>query len=151
MAIEKQAGTYLLILNNRDHNTIQIGRRGSLKIKPGFYIYIGSAFGPGGIHARTAHHKKRQKNQHWHIDYLSKHTKLREIWFSIAPARQEHAWANIFRQDPDVVIPMAGFGASDCKCITHLFYSPVKPDFQKFRGKAEMLHSGSYEVQIERQ
>jgi hypothetical protein len=31
-----------------DRQTIRVGRLGVLHVRPGFYIYVGSALGPGG-------------------------------------------------------------------------------------------------------
>jgi Uri superfamily endonuclease len=90
-------------------------------------------FGPGGIPARTAHHKNRQQRLHWHIDYLKKKSELLEIWFSLNPVRRELQWADIVRQTPGIQMPMDGFGASDCQCATHLFYRTSKPDIEYFR------------------
>jgi len=41
-----------------------------LDLLPGYYIYIGSAFGPGGVRARMLRHLRADKPKHWHIDYL---------------------------------------------------------------------------------
>ncbi len=49
---------------------LEIGRLGSFNIIPGFYAYVGSAFGPGGLRARIRHHLESVAQPHWHIDYL---------------------------------------------------------------------------------
>ena len=151
MASDHKTGTYLLILQNHSVQDIQIGRLGNLTVQPGFYVYVGSAFGPGGIPARTAHHKNRQQRLHWHIDYLKKKSELLEIWFSLDPVRREHQWAEIVRQTPEIQMPMDGFGASDCQCATHLFYSKSKPDIKYFREQMHSLPTGTYSVQVETQ
>jgi Uri superfamily endonuclease len=51
-------GTYALVLSSSSDRRIRIGKFGLLHIRPGFYIYVGSAFGPGGLGARIAHHRK---------------------------------------------------------------------------------------------
>ena len=142
----RSAGTYALILENESSLGIRIGRRGNLQLIPGFYIYIGSAFGPGGIPARTAHHKKIQHSPRWHIDYLRKHADLTEIWFSYDTKKREHQWAKQLEQQSNIVVPMAGFGSSDCHCTTHLFFSWVKPDFSVFSAQIKTRHQDHFEL-----
>ena len=136
----KSTGTYALVLENHSSASIQIGKLGLIRLIPGFYIYIGSAFGPGGIAARTAHHRKIQTHPHWHIDYLRKAMHLIEIWFSYDSNRREHQWAEIFLTQIKLSEPMPGFGASDCNCSTHLFFSPVKPGFAIFQTQAKLTY-----------
>ncbi len=52
---------------------VRIGRRGELRLQPGFYIYLGSALGPGGVRARLALHFRPCTRPHWHLDYLRAH------------------------------------------------------------------------------
>jgi Uri superfamily endonuclease len=127
-------------LKNKASAPLQIGKLGLIELIPGYYIYIGSAFGPGGIAARTAHHRKTQPRPHWHIDYLRKAMPIIEIWFSYDRVRREHQWANILPTLTKFSQPMHGFGASDCNCTTHLFFSPEKPDFAIFHAQAIFTH-----------
>jgi len=124
-------GTYALVLKALNHATQTIGKLGTMKIVPGFYIYIGSAFGPGGLRVRISHHLKTAAKLHWHIDYLRQRTELVEIW-SVNELQCEHDWANCMMQSPQVTIPLPGFGASDCRCAAHLFYFSEKPAFTSF-------------------
>ncbi|MGD1103787.1 MAG: DUF123 domain-containing protein [Terriglobia bacterium] len=59
---------------------IQIGRRGTMQLQRGYYVYLGSALGPGGLRARIAHHQKLSTRPHWHIDYLRAHSRLHSVW-----------------------------------------------------------------------
>ena len=45
---------------------------------------------------------------------------VREVWFSHAQARLEHAWAGALLELPGARLAMARFGASDCRCSGHL-------------------------------
>ena len=65
-----EPGTYALVLRSRKLASLRIGRLGTLKLQPGFYVYIGSAFGTGGLQARIKHHQRIAAHPHWHIDYL---------------------------------------------------------------------------------
>jgi len=49
-------GTYVLILSLDKVTQIEIGKLGTFLFKSGFYTYVGSAFGNGGLRNRLAHH-----------------------------------------------------------------------------------------------
>jgi hypothetical protein len=69
-------GTYALLLSASHQGVVQIGRLGPLAVQRGFYVYIGSAFGPGSVRARVAHHCRPAPRPHWHIDHLRTVTEL---------------------------------------------------------------------------
>ncbi len=128
-------GTYALVLGSSKMKTITIGKLGTLFLKPGFYVYIGSAFGPGGLQARINHHLKNSSRPHWHIDYLSPTLRLCEIWYTYDPTRCEHQWAEIHAATRGAFIPLPGFGSSDCRCRSHLFFYHSQPSGNHFRRK----------------
>lgn len=125
--IGSRRGTYSLILSCRTNPIIQVGRLGGLQLQPGFYVYVGSALGPGGIAARVAHHERVSPRPRWHIDYLRAHTQLGQVWYTCDPVRREHQWADVFKQARGASIPMVGFGSSDCNCMSHLFRFETRP------------------------
>jgi Uri superfamily endonuclease len=127
-------GTYALILFCPGDKLIQIGRLGVLGLRRGFYVYVGSALGPGGVRARVAHHRTGSERPHWHIDYLRLHTRLDGVWYSHAPVRREHQWARLVQALGGASVPLARFGASDCRCASHLFFFTRRPSFKKFAG-----------------
>jgi Uri superfamily endonuclease len=106
---------------------------GDLRLSRGWYLYVGSAFGPGGVAARCDHHRRLATRPHWHIDYLRTGLPLREIWFTHDPQHREHQWAALLASAWALASPFEGFGASDCDCRSHLFHSAVKPDAAEFR------------------
>ncbi len=126
-------GTYILVLAAQTRRPVSVGALGSLEVEPGFYAYVGSALGPGGLRARVARHRGRARAPHWHIDYLRRHTALREIWFSADGVRREHGWAAALARDAGATIPCVGFGASDCGCSAHLFRFARRPRLSQFR------------------
>lgn len=136
--MHRQTGTYALIFSANRQTQVAIGRLGILQLKPGFYIYIGSAFGPGGLKARIAHHSRIARRPHWHIDYLGPFLTLREIWYTEDPIHREHQWAQIVSDIRGMSAPLAGFGSSDCRCQSHLFFRKNRPSINTFRKK---LHS----------
>jgi Uri superfamily endonuclease len=58
MVLEPKPGTYALILSCSTNIRVQIGRLGTMLLQPGYYVYLGSALGSGGLRARIAHHQK---------------------------------------------------------------------------------------------
>ena len=120
-------GTYALVLHCRYRTDIQVGRRARIGLQPGYYIYIGSAFGPGGIRARVLRHCREAKSRHWHIDYLREYATPVAVWCSYQPVRLEHAWARGLASAGGTM-PVDGFGCTDCRCTAHLFFSRKKPE-----------------------
>ena len=130
-------GTYALILLSLRKTKIKIGRIGELQVKPGFYVYVGSAFGPGGLKARIAHHSRKPARPHWHVDYLTSDLVLTEIWYTFDPVHREHQWADNIANIRGASLPLAGFGSSDCGCTSHLFFFYTKPVIGTFRRKVQ--------------
>ena len=117
-------GTYVLGLFSDKAQRIAIGAKGPLRFAPGCYWYVGSALGPGGLRARLRRHIHGSGRRHWHIDYLRARLRLRSVWFATGSARYEHCWSQLLPDLPGVTAAQAGFGASDCSCETHLYFSP---------------------------
>ena len=130
---EPLPGTYALILSSSLDQILSIGRLGQLHVRPGFYVYVGSAFGPGGVKARIAHHARLSRRPHWHIDYLRRVAQLNEIWWTHDPIRREHQWAALFGHMRGSSIPLSRFGSSDCTCASHLYFLPKRPVFSAFQ------------------
>jgi Uri superfamily endonuclease len=120
--LEARPGTYALFLSSTKDAEIHIGRLGNMRLQSGFYLYVGSAFGAGGVRARVNHHLHASPQPHWHIDYLRPHATLEEVWLCHDRKRREHLWARLFSSMPGVSVPMPGFGSSDCDCEAHLFF-----------------------------
>jgi Uri superfamily endonuclease len=126
-------GTYALVLTPTDELPVKIGKFGLLQLRSGFYIYVGSAFGPGGLEARVAHHQKISKRPRWHIDYLRTVTRIEELWYTHDPVPREHQWAELLDNFKARTVPFPGFGSSDCNCKSHLFFFTSPPSVKSFR------------------
>ncbi|HEX2907697.1 MAG TPA: GIY-YIG nuclease family protein [Phototrophicaceae bacterium] len=135
-------GTYVLILHLNDDRQIQVGKLGLFAIAAGFYAYVGSAFGTGGLSGRLKHHLTPAAHPHWHVDYLRQVATLESIWYSAAAARHEHEWAAFLAAMPGMVVAVPRFGASDCSCSSHLFYSREVPAWAEFQMRAQRLTPG---------
>lgn len=133
--LRSSAGSYALVLHSRSRREIEVGRWGRLSVVPGYYVYVGSAFGSGGIRSRVSRHYRRTKRRHWHVDYLREAVSFVQAWISYEPVNQEHRWAAAFAAMQDMN-PIRGFGCSDCSCRAHLFASDAIPEIRGFSAAA---------------
>ena len=120
-------GTYILLLHVDSPCNITVGRLGAATLAPGFLLYVGSAFGPGGLAGRLRHHLRPAARPHWHIDYLRAALAVVEVWLCPGPQRLEHHVALALHAAPGSSIPLPRCGASDCTCPAHLFAFAVRP------------------------
>ena len=111
-----------MVLKSVQDKTIQLGKLAHLNVQKGYYLYIGSAMGSGGVISRLKHHCKISKKPHWHLDYLRAATEFHEAYALYSPERMECEWAGLMAQSEVASEPLKGFGSSDCQCKTHLFY-----------------------------
>ena len=125
-------GTYILILYLALPARLTIGKLGAFDFASGWYAYVGSAFGSGGLRGRLKHHLAPVTNPHWHIDYLRAAAPVREVWYFASETAYEHDWAAALLSLPGVALPVPRFGASDCSCETHLFRFAEKPELVVF-------------------
>jgi len=128
----KQPGTYALILANDSVQVVTVGRLGTLELQPGWFVYVGSAQGPGGLAARVGRHIQIEKKRRWHIDYVRPQVELREVWFTHGSEKVECQWAQKMAQMPKAELRYQRFGASDCSCAAHLIWLPRRPSFAAF-------------------
>lgn len=126
-------GTYALVLRAAQQKNVQVGRLGKLAMQPGFYVYIGSALGPGGLKARVGRHLRPAVHPHWHIDYLRRETEWVAVWYAYDIVRRECRWADAFSNSRGSRIPLFGFGSSDCRCPAHLYFFDRMPLPRTFR------------------
>jgi Uri superfamily endonuclease len=100
MELPEAKGTYVLIAHAAQMKRLEIGRLGTFAIVPGYYVYVGSAFGAGGLRARVGHHLESTANPHWHIDYLLLCITPTEVWHTTDDRRLEHLWVELFENAP---------------------------------------------------
>ena len=110
-------GSYILLLKINNNKNIKYGKNKKSYFKKGFYIYIGSAL--NSLENRINRHLRSDKKIYWHIDYLLKHSQIFNIFYRESNFKDECIIANLFKE---YFISIEGFGSSDCKCKTHLFY-----------------------------
>jgi Uri superfamily endonuclease len=133
---DSKKGTYVLILFLEQDKEIVVGRRrtsSSILFRAGYYAYVGSAHGPGGLRSRISRHLIKDKKSIWHIDYLRKEAVPVEVWVNVHEGRQEKIWA-----DALIVMkgshPIENFGnTDDRKSRTHLCYFKYCPSVHAFK------------------
>ena len=94
------------------------------------------------LRARLRHHATPVSRPHWHVDYLRQKADLIEIWYTDTDEKREHDYARLICKQPDTIQPIAGFGASDCNCTSHLIYHPMQPDVRQFKQALAMNYPG---------
>lgn len=134
--------TYCLIIKLNKNSSIKIGKLGELDFKKGFYVYVGSAL--NSIDARIRRHLSDEKKLFWHIDYLlaSLNSTIDEVILERSSEKWE-CWVAMEISKKGVSVD--GFGCSDCRCNSHLFYFESKEEaentclnsFKKFKLQIE--------------
>ncbi len=111
-------GTYVILAELNITTDIQVGKRYRVTFEKAFYAYVGSAL--SGLEWRLARHLSAQKRAHWHIDYLLKRATVSAIVYAESSLKVECLIARaLSRELPSV----PGFGCSDCRCPSHLFFA----------------------------
>lgn len=118
-------GSYVLLFRLKEDKKIQVGRLGVIYFKKGYYAYVGSAM--NGLEQRIKRHLREQKKIHWHIDYLLEFSEITDIFYKKNEKKEECDISNKFMSKLDYI---PGFGCSDCKCKSHLFYGSKKDILQ---------------------
>ena len=125
--------TYLLLLKAPKPLRVRVGSLGLLSLPAGYYVYVGSARGPGGVKARVRRHWRLARAQagrvRWHIDYLlvNPGVEFIESWgIENSVGMECEISKNIETVSASTV---TGFGSSDCRfgCIGHLHHFEGDP------------------------
>jgi len=111
-------GSYVLLIKLPNEQAIEIGSLNTIRFAAGNYAYVGSAL--SGLESRLSHHLKGSNRPHWHIDYLLKRTSLSGIILCQTGERAECTVAEAISHQFHAI---PGFGCSDCRCHSHLFFS----------------------------
>jgi Uri superfamily endonuclease len=110
-------GIYVILIEMPKATEIKIGKNRKLLFERGFYAYVGSAL--AGLERRLARHLSTEKKLHWHIDYLLTAARVLRVIESQTNTRKECLIAQALSQRLPSVL---GFGCSDCRCASHLFF-----------------------------
>lgn len=118
-----EKGLYIAIFYLPEKQSITIGRFGRFVFNRGYYFYVGSA--QRNLSARLKRHSKKKKPLRWHIDYLSVQADILGAILTSGSRERECQIAKELGEMFELSVP--GFGASDCRCAGHLFYSQQFP------------------------
>ena len=112
-------GAYALVLRLEKPVRLNRPRTCRIRLRPAWYVYAGSARGPGGIRARLSRHFRREKTMHWHIDQLT----IRAVDVAALALLDGDECDLVERLNESTALAIAapGFGSSDCRrCESHL-------------------------------
>ena len=118
-------GIYVLILRLETDLDLAIGKLGIINFKSGYYYYIGSALGTGGFKRVTRHFNVaygKNLTRKWHIDYLLVHS---DVICALLLPTDEALECRVAKELMEYLDIIPGFGCSDCRCKSHLFFSDM--------------------------
>lgn len=120
-------GIYIIFIENLVDQNIIIGSIGLIHFKKGFFAYVGSALGGGGLRPRVERHLRKRKKIFWHLDYLTtnEHFEITTIVLIPTSNKLECQINRIIIDKLEKLNEsetLKNFGSSDCKCHSHLHF-----------------------------
>lgn len=121
-------GVYTLAIRLNRQARLKVGKLGSFNFQKGYYAYSGSALGEGAVslRGRVMRHLGKRKVKHWHIDFLlaNSNASVEAVTAAESDVNEECKINSALMNIDGATVPIAGFGASDCKqnCRSHLVY-----------------------------
>ena len=109
---------YFLFIRLEENTPIEVGKKGTMLFRRGFYCYVGRA--KRNIAARLRRHLRQEKRKHWHIDFLLQKGRITRV--VLLESNAECFLADFLRRHPLVEAIVPGFGSSDCRCPSHLVF-----------------------------
>ena len=139
------SGHYVVIFRLRATAVIPTGALGEVPFPPGCYAYAGSAL--RNLPARVRRHlNPPAPHPRWHIDHLAARAEPLLAIVATATTGRECPIAEFlghrFRNVPR-------FGASDCRCPSHLFHDADQARLMKACMDA-FLHLGRFPLMVDR-
>lgn len=136
-------GIYCLTIKLVKKHTIQVGCLGNFGFPRGFYVYAGSA--QNNLEARIERHLRQDKKMRWHIDYLLHYGQVTCVHTYAGEKDAECMLSQKIGNIKNAVIPVSGFGSSDCLCTSHLYFFRDNPDSRISRLKINKTLPQFYE------
>ena len=165
-------GVYIMVMHLDHDLDLEIGSKGMMHFKAGYYMYVGSA--KANLTKRIERHKRKRKKMHWHLDYFRGHCEM----IAAVPIRTSglplESWSLTHEPypsmpsmpDPDVEVSVEcaladavgaiaewevpKFGSSDCYCTSHLFVMMENPIHnKKFMDVIEDFRMNQLDVMVE--
>ena len=165
-------GVYIMVMHLDHDLDLEIGSKGMMHFKAGYYMYVGSA--KANLTKRIERHKRKRKKMHWHLDYFRGHCEM----IAAVPIRTSglplESWSLTHEPypsmpsmpDPDIEVSVEcaladavgaiaewevpKFGSSDCYCTSHLFGMMENPIHnKKFMDVIEDFRMNQLDVMVE--
>ena len=166
------SGVYVMVMHLDHDLDLEIGSKGMMHFKKGYYMYVGSA--KANLTKRIERHKRKRKKMHWHLDYFRGHCEM----IAGVPIRTSglplESWSLTHEPypsmpsmpDPDIEVSVEcaladavgaiaewevpKFGSSDCYCTSHLFGMSENPIHnKKFMDVIEDFRMNQLDVMVE--
>lgn len=149
--MDERPGIYALIMHLPVQRRLDVGTLGEHACAPGWYVYVGSAHGPGGLKRCINRHRARHRRQLQHVDRLTAVADIREIWFSHAEASCEHHLLNTLASLSGAEFPIPGFGSQQCtvRCKARLIHFQEHPLVAVFRASLSKRHPKHPPIYVE--
>lgn len=119
------AGVYCLLLVLKEDIELPVGALGMCSFSRGYYVYTGSAL--RGLGARIGRHLRPDKRHHWHVDYLLRAARVKEVFVLETEEKRECDLNLLVMGLPGARVAVEGFGSSDCRCRSHLVRFALDP------------------------
>jgi len=114
-------GAYIITMELKKDAEIVVGKLGSITFKKGIYYYAGSS--QNNLEKRVERHKRKEKTKHWYIDYLTTNPEVKIINDKKYVGCLKEKECELAKELSKKCFGIKGFGCSDCRCSSHLFYS----------------------------
>ncbi len=149
-------GTYVVLLHAPAAGVMRLGRHGTFRLPAGHLLYVGTAFGAGGVLSRTDRHVLGTGPRLWQLDDLRGFAAPVARWWTHHPSPLEHAWARAAADLPGCLGVAPGAGGTDCHstgdrrvCPAHLFAFAAPPTPRAFARRLGQAGSGGYEIGVQ--
>lgn len=146
-------GTYVTFFRlPKPATRLRVGALGTFDFPAGCYAYLGSAFGGGGVRARTNRHLTTGTPKRWNIDWLKPRCTPAAVWWTHERRHIEFDWADLLAEMPGASCPVARFGGNDNPSAdAHLVRFDAVPSIAAFRrrvAKAMPGHALIHEIVV---
>ena len=120
LEVPKTHGAYILVTAINSSCKVRVGSLGEVFLKKGYYAYVGSAMGPGGLFCRIRRHLSRVKRLKWHIDYVLEAGRVICVAYTVSDVKLECEIASLIAEKYSIVVEK--LGSTDCRCKSHFFF-----------------------------
>ncbi|MEM2909709.1 MAG: GIY-YIG nuclease family protein [Nitrososphaerota archaeon] len=115
------SGGYLLLIGLSRAVRVAFGSAGTILLKPGYYVYAGSAIGKAGWRL-LRHVGPFRRRPHWHVDRLLNKRAAKVLAIGILPSKRRTECALSHGVSLMADYSLVGVGSTDCDCPSHLHY-----------------------------